>query len=89
MLLGDLLLKMENLDKRLLAAILYSDGDNKEHDTINEDKPSTPSRPFPWYNYLQNERPTESSALNELKQKLQTGNPYQVETVKNQAGEGQ
>ena len=87
--LGDLLLKMENLDKRLLAAILYSDGDNKEHDTINEDKPSTPSRPFPWYNYLQNERPTESSALNELKQKLQTGNPYQVETVKNQAGEGQ
>lgn len=80
---------MENLDKRLLAAILYSDGDNKEHDTINEDKPSTPSRPFPWYNYLQNERPTESSALNELKQKLQTGNPYQVETVKNQAGEGQ
>lgn len=69
---GDLLLKMENLDKRLLAAILYSDGDNKEHDTINEDKPSTPSRPFPWYNYLQNERPTESSALNELKQKLQT-----------------
>lgn len=75
-LLGDLLLKMENLDKRLLAAILYSDGDNKEHDTINEDKPSTPSRPFPWYNYLQNERPTESSALNELKQKLQTGNLY-------------
>ena len=72
--LGDLLLKMENLDKRLLAAILYSDGDNKEHD--NEDKPSTPSRPFPWYNYLQNERPTESSALNELKQKLQTGNLY-------------
>lgn len=82
---------MENLDKRLLAAILCSDGDNKEHDTINEDKPSTPSRPFPWYNYLQNERPTESSALNELKQKLQTGNLYswQVETVKNQAGKGQ
>lgn len=68
---GDLLLKMDNLDKRLLAAILNSEADDKEHETI-EEKPSAPSRPFHWYNYLQKERPTELSALNELKQKLQT-----------------
>ena len=63
---------MDNLDKRLLDAILNSEADDKEHETI-EEKPSAPSRPFHWYNYLQKERPTELSALNELKQKLQTG----------------
>ena len=71
---GDLLIKMENLDKRLLAAILSSteDSDSPDNDTIKE-KTSTHLRPFHWYNYLQKERPAEFSALNELVQKLQTG----------------
>jgi len=70
---GDLLIKMENLDKRLLAAILSctEDTDSPDTDAIKE-KTSTPLRPFHWYNYLQKERPAEFSALNELVQKLQT-----------------
>ena len=66
---------MENLDKRLLAAILSSaeDADNPDTDAIKE-KTNTHLRPFCWYNYLQKERPAEFSALNELVQKLQTGN---------------
>lgn len=72
---GDLLIKMENLDKRLLAAILSctEDAESPDTDAIKE-KTSTHLRPFHWYNYLQKERPAEFSALNELVQKLQTGN---------------
>lgn len=73
---------MENLDKRLLAAILSctEDTDSPDTDAIKE-KTSTPLRPFHWYNYLQKERPAEFSALNELVQKLQTGNLHYSSSV--------
>ena len=66
---------MENLDKRLLVAILSiaQDSDSQVNDAINE-KTSANLRPFHWYNYLQQERPVEFSAFNEFIQKLQTGN---------------
>ncbi|KAL9988225.1 hypothetical protein ACROYT_G002647 [Oculina patagonica] len=71
---GDLLIKMESLDKRLLAAILSTveDSESHENDANIREKSPTHSRPFHWYNYLQQERPVEFSALNELVQKLQT-----------------
>jgi len=70
---GDLLLKMDNLEKRFLAAILNAEEDsyNQEHQTKQE-RSSPHLSPFHWYNYLQKERPSEFSALNELQQKLQT-----------------
>lgn len=66
---------MESLDKRLLAAILSTaeDSESQENDANIREKSSTHLRPFHWYNYLQQERPVEFSALNELVQKLQTG----------------
>lgn len=71
---GDLLLKLENLDKKLIAAILMSEEDtNTQGNEKHEEPPPAQLRPFHWYNYLQKERPTEFGALNELKQKLQTG----------------
>ena len=74
---GDLLIKIENLDKRLLAAVLSSTEDADSPDTdATKEKTSPHLRPFHWYNYLQKERPAEFSALNELVQKLQTGNLY-------------
>ena len=78
---GDLLLKMDNLEKRFLAAILNTEEDsyNQEHQTKQE-RSSAHLRPFHWYNYLQKERPSEFSALNELQQKLQTGN-YALQIV--------
>ncbi|XP_058958542.2 conserved oligomeric Golgi complex subunit 7-like [Pocillopora verrucosa] len=68
---GDLLIKIENLDKRLLASILSTvqDFDSKVDDAIGE-KTATPQRPFQWYNYLQQERPIEYSTFNEFIQKL-------------------
>ena len=72
---GDLLIKIENLDKRLLASILSTvqDFDSKVDDAIGE-KTATPQRPFQWYNYLQQERPIEYSTFNEFIQKLHSGN---------------
>lgn len=66
---------MKNLDNKLLAAILMPEKDPQMQD--QEKSPETASaqsKPFDWYNYLQKERPSEFIAVNELKQKLQTGN---------------
>ncbi|XP_068694856.1 conserved oligomeric Golgi complex subunit 7-like [Montipora foliosa] len=70
---GDLLLKMENLDQSLLAAIFMSEDDPQSQTQQKiQEKPPSQVRPFHWFNYLQKERPAELSALNELKQKLQS-----------------
>lgn len=78
---GDLLIKIENLDKRLLASILSTvqDSDSKVDDAIGE-KTATPQRPFQWYNYLQQERPIEYSTFNEFIQKLHSGN-FKIQVV--------
>ncbi|XP_067057040.1 conserved oligomeric Golgi complex subunit 7-like isoform X1 [Acropora muricata] len=68
---GDLLLKMEILDERLLAAIFMFEEDSQTPDKPQEKSASSP-RPFRWFNYLQKERPAEFNALNELKQKLKS-----------------
>ena len=39
----------------------------------SQEKSASSSRPFRWFNYLQKERPAEFNALNELKQKLKSG----------------
>ena len=65
---------MENLDQSLLAAIFMSEDDPRSQTQQKiEEKPPSQVRPFHWFNYLQKERPAELSALNELKQKLQSG----------------
>lgn len=70
---GDLLLKKENLDQSLLAAIFMSEDDPRSQTQQKiQEKPPSQVRPFHWFNYLQKERPAELSALNELKQKLQS-----------------
>jgi len=69
---GDLLLKMEILDERLLAAIFMFEEDSQTSEKPQEKSASSP-RPFRWFNYLQKERPAEFNALNELKQKLKSG----------------
>lgn len=65
---------METLDEKLLAAIFMFEEDSQ---TPVQEKPQEKSpsllRPFRWFNYLQKERPAEFNALNELKQKLQSG----------------
>lgn len=78
---GDLLIKIENLDKRLLASILSTvqDSDSKVDDAIGE-KTAAPQRPFQWYNYLQQERPIEYSTFNEFIQKLHSGN-FKIQVV--------
>ena len=78
---GDLLIKIENLDKRLLVSILSTvqDFDSKVDDAIGE-KTATPQRPFQWYNYLQQERPIEYSTFNEFIQKLHSGN-FKIQVV--------
>ena len=78
---GDLLIKIENLDKRLLASILSTvqDSDSKVDDAIGENT-ATPQRPFQWYNYLQQERPIEYSTFNEFIQKLHSGN-FKIQVV--------
>lgn len=78
---GDLLIKIENLDKRLLASILSTvqDFDSKVDDAIGE-KTAAPQRPFQWYNYLQQERPIEYSTFNEFIQKLHSGN-FKIQVV--------
>lgn len=68
---GDLLLKMEILDERLLAAIFMFEEDSQTPEKSQEKSASSP-RPFRWFNYLQKERPAEFNALNELKQKLKS-----------------
>ncbi|KAK2555452.1 Conserved oligomeric Golgi complex subunit 7 [Acropora cervicornis] len=68
---GDLLLKMEILDERLLAAIFMFEEDSQTPEKPQEKSASSP-RPFRWFNYLQKERPAEFNALNELKQKLKS-----------------
>ena len=74
-------MKIENLDKRLLASILSTvqDSDSKVDDAIGE-KTATPQRPFQWYNYLQQERPIEYSTFNEFIQKLHSGN-FKIQVV--------
>lgn len=78
---GDLLIKIENLDKRLLASILSTvqNSDSKVDDAIGE-KTAAPQRPFQWYNYLQQERPIEYSTFNEFIQKLHSGN-FKIQVV--------
>lgn len=70
--LGDLLLKMEALDERLLAAIFMFEEDSQTPEKPQE-KSASLLRPFRWFTYLQKERPAEFNALSELKQKLKSG----------------
>ena len=63
---------MEILDERLLAAIFMFEEDSQTPEKPQE-KSASSLRPFRWFNYLQKERPAEFNALNELKQKLESG----------------
>ncbi|XP_022793390.1 conserved oligomeric Golgi complex subunit 7-like [Stylophora pistillata] len=72
---GDLLIKMENLDKRLLVSFLSTVPDlNNKVDDAPSEKTATRQRPFQWYNYLQQERPIEYGTFNEFIQKVHSGN---------------
>lgn len=68
---------MEILDERLLAAIFMFEEDSQTPEKSQEKSASSP-RPFRWFNYLQKERPAEFNALNELKQKLKSGELCQI-----------
>ena len=81
--LGELLLRTSELDQLLYLTVMdFGQELGAAESPVGNEPPTTSTRPFSWYNYLQKERSSEYRTLIEFVQKLQSGTHTHMHLIK-------